>query len=116
MLQPLLSLGADRRVVLVDMYDHGDVMWALIQDSQQRTAHVCIDCRPNSPTRNRLFDRARHPQEPSAILIELGAPEEGIAVSMISRWCDEEDTVRHYREAGVEMVKSALLHLGDIAP
>ena len=89
-------------------------MWAAIEDSQQRRAHVCIDCRAGSPTRNRIFDRARHPAKPGAVLIKLGAPEEGIVVSLLSCWCDDEETSRRYREEGIEITRNALIHIGEM--
>ncbi len=113
MLFSVISLADDRRVVLVDFYGQGTVVWAAIEDSQHRRSHVCIDCRAGSPTRNRIFDRARHPAWPSAVLIELGAPEEGIIVSLLSRWCDDEGTNREYREEGIEITRNALIHIGD---
>jgi hypothetical protein len=115
MLMPVIALADDRRVVLVDLYGES-VVWAAIEDSQQRRAHVCIDCRAGSPTRNRIFDQARHPSKLGAVLVELGAPEEGIVVSLISRWCDDEEANRGYREEGIAIIRNALLHVGDSSP
>jgi hypothetical protein len=113
MLSSVSALGDDARVVLVDGYGDG-TFWASFEDSEGRWATVCIDGRKGSPTRNRLFDRARHPRKPEAVLIELGAPEEGIVVPLISRWLDS-DGPRNLglREEGKEFVQAALLRLGE---
>ena len=114
----LASLNDDRRIVLVDIYSHG-VVWAVFEDSEHRRAIVCIDGRPTSATRNRLFERVRHPTKPGAVLVDLGAPEERIAIAMLSKWCDDEEASRRsgatsgMTEEGIEMVRDALLHLGD---
>jgi len=92
MLTPFASLLGDRRVVLVDWYGYGEfglgVLWAAIEDSAGSCAHVCIDNRQHSETRGRLFDGARHPNQPESRLIGIGDATEGDVVSLLSAWCD----------------------------
>jgi hypothetical protein len=87
MLPPVTALGKNLHVEWVDFYgDH--TMHASIADvTEQRTA-VCIDGRKDSPTRFRLFQQARHPSKPEAVLVELGAPEEGIVIPLLSRYLE----------------------------
>ena len=42
----------------------------------------------NSLTRYRLFQQARHPNQPGAILVELGTPEEAIVIPLLSKYLD----------------------------
>ncbi len=109
---PVLSLVGSLRVTLVDGYGDGTV-WFAIEDSGSGGATLCIDGRERSPTRHRLFDLARHPQKPGAVLLELGGPEEGIVVPLVSRWLDSaRPRELGLTEFGWEMVRDALLRLG----
>jgi hypothetical protein len=117
MLYPIASLGKDLRVEWVDCYGDGTVT-AGITDSEGRQTHVCIDGRTNSPTRHRLFEQARHPRKDGAVLVELGAPVEGIVVPLLSRWLDLDEareSRKELTERGIEMVQEALLHFGEPA-
>jgi hypothetical protein len=90
-LSPISALSDSAQVVLADAYGDGTV-WFAFEDAEGRWAHVCIDGRQGSPTRYRLFDLARHPKKPGAMLLELGAPEEGIVIPLVSRWLDSAPT------------------------
>src|SRR4051812_4195656 len=84
---PLNTLGKRLRVEWVEFY--GDrTMHAWISDEFGQGTEVCIDGRKNSPTRYRLFQQTRHPNGPEAVLVELGSPEEGIVVPLLSRYLD----------------------------
>jgi hypothetical protein len=87
MLCPILTLNASITVAIADFYADG-TLWFALRDSEGRRAQVCIDGRELSPTRFRLFDQARHPRKPEAVLIDLGALEESIIIPLISRWLD----------------------------
>ena len=109
----ILDLDDTARVVWVDSYST-KVFWVDFEDSLGRRATVCIDLRKDSPTRNRLFEKAMHPTKPGAILVELGGEEEGIAIPLISRWLDSDEPRKlGIREEGVELVKNAFLRLGE---
>lgn len=113
MLIPVLSLGRNLRVEWVDFYDDGTMTASIADDSGQRT-HVCFDGRASSPTRHRLFQQARHPRQEGAALVELGDPEEGIVVSLVSRWLDsEKPKAQGLAEWGWELARDTLLHLGE---
>jgi hypothetical protein len=58
-------------VAIVDCYHLGEVWWFALLDEKGRRAHVCIDRRNSSPTYNRLFEGARHPERPKANLLDL---------------------------------------------
>lgn len=109
---PITTLGADLRVSLVDAYGDGTV-WARLEDGGGRKAVACIDGRAGSPTRYRLFQGARHPKNPEAVLIDLGAVEEGIVVPLISRWLDSEEAREQLTSYGRELIQETLLRLGD---
>ena len=84
----MLSKSRARRLgpsLYCGRYNDGTV-WFGFEDDESRYAEVCIDGRTGSPTRYRLFDLRRHPKKPDAMLLELGAPEEGIVIPLISRW------------------------------
>src|SRR5262245_46906718 len=109
----ILDLNATARVVWMDCYST-NVFWADFEDAQGRRALVCIDLRKDSPTRNRLFDKAMHPSEPGATLVELGGEEEAVVIPLISRWLDSDEPRKMgIREQGVELIKEAFLQLGD---
>lgn len=108
----VLALDKSARVALVDSYSN--VHWAMFKDAQGQIAHVCIDRRDGSPTRNRLFDKARHPGKPGATLLELGSEEEGIAISLLSRWFDSDEPRKMgIRDIGLEMIRDGFLRLGE---
>jgi hypothetical protein len=109
----VLSLGNDARVDLMDAYGDGTI-WARIEDGQGRCTTVCIDGRQGSPTRHRLFEQARHPRKQGALFIELGAPEEGVIVPLLSRWLDSgRPRELGLTEFGKEFIQAALLRLGE---
>jgi hypothetical protein len=113
MLSPVSILGDSPRVQLADAYGDGTV-WFSLKDSEGHYAIVCIDGRQGSPTRYRLFDQARHPRQPGAVLLELGAPEEGVVVPLISRWLDSAEPHKlGYSEFGWELMRDTLLRLGE---
>ena len=113
MLSPISALATPVQVLVADAYSDGTVGF-ILEDCNGRYANVCIDGRKGSPTQHRLFDRARHPAKPGAVLIDLGAPEEGLIVPLISQWLDSA-TPRRLRlsEYGWEFVRDALLRLGE---
>jgi hypothetical protein len=113
MIYPLASLDINLRVRLVDAYGDGTV-WASIEDGQGRTTRICIDGRKSSVTRNRLFERAKHPSDPDCVIVELVAPEEGLVVALISEWLDSNDGLEGLTERGRVIVREALLRLGDV--
>jgi hypothetical protein len=82
---PVTALGKGLRVEWVDFY--GDLtMHACLSDDAGGRTEICIDGRKNSLTRYRLFQKGRHPKKPGAVLVELGAPEEGIVIPLLSRY------------------------------
>jgi hypothetical protein len=109
---PISSLGGNLRISFVDAYGDGTVH-AWLGDENGRGTSVCIDGRKNSPTRYRLFEQARHPNQPGAVLIELGAIEEGIVVPLLSRWLDSVEARKCFTEYGYELIRETLLRLGD---
>jgi hypothetical protein len=112
-LSRVACLGNDVRVTLMDAYGDGTV-WAALEDGQGRYTQVCIDGRRGSPTRHRLFEQARHPRQQSAVLVELGAPEEGVIVPLLSRWLDSGEARQlGLTEAGKEIIQAGLLRLGE---
>jgi hypothetical protein len=85
----------------------------LSDEAGQRTA-VCIDGRKNSPTRYRLFEQARHPNQPGAALVELGAPEEGIVIPLLSKYLDSGGSkALGLTEYGWELAREILLRFGE---
>jgi hypothetical protein len=97
----------------MDAYGDGTI-WAWIKDGQGCCTEVCIDGRRGSPTRHRLFEHARHPRKAGAILIDLGAPEEGIIVPLLSRWLDSGEPQKlGLTERGKEIIQEGLLRLGE---
>jgi hypothetical protein len=110
---PVTALGRGLRVEWVDFY--GDLtMHACISDDAGRRTEVCFDGRRNSPTRHRLFQRARHPRQPGASLVELGAEEEGIVVPLLSRYIDSGGPkALGLNEYGWELARETLLRYGE---
>jgi hypothetical protein len=113
----MLELEGELEVWIVDCYSFlgpDTVFWASVRDEQDRASHVCIDRREGSSTRDRLFEGGRHPAKDNVRLIELGAPEEGIIVPLLSRWCDEYAMQGGlHRELFVEELRNALMRIGD---
>lgn len=113
MLIAVSALGRNLRVEWVDFYGDGTMTASIADHAGQRT-HVCFDGRANSPTRHRLFQQARHPRQDGAVLVELGEPEEGTVVSLLSRWLDSAGPrALDSTEWGWGLARDALLHLGD---
>ena len=108
------ELGPSARVVLVDRYGDGTLWWVM-EDAQGRRATVCLDGRAGSPTRFRLIDGTRHPGKPGGRVLDLGCPEEGIAVPLLSHWLDSQRPKDVVSEYLVEVVREALLRLGEPA-
>jgi hypothetical protein len=113
MLVPVTALGGRLWVEWVDFYgDH--TMTACIIDSTGQRTHVCFDGRASSPTRYRLFQQARHPRQPGAVLVELGGQEEGIVVPLLSHWIDSGGPKTLGLTAfGWELARETLLRLGE---
>ena len=110
---PVLDLDPAAEVVWVDSYS-AKVFWARLTDPDGRCAFVCLDLRPESPTRGRLFENARHPTNPDAVLLELGCEAEGFAVSRISRWLDSDaPQTEGFRDEGLDLIRRAFLRLGE---
>ena len=93
----------------------GYIVWAHLEDGSGNFAHVCIDHRRESPTCHRLFEGARHPRDPQAVMIELGAIEEGIVIPLLSRQLDSWEPWQQgvHEFALKEIIQEALLRLGD---
>ena len=85
MLSPILSLENPILVRMVSAYSDGTI-WFSFEDNIGKFDQACIDGRSSSITKYRLFDQARHPNSPEAVLIDLGSFEEGIIVSLVSCW------------------------------
>ena len=112
-LVPVSLLGDSPRVAIADAYGDGTV-WFAIDGSEDTFALVCLDGRQDSPTRHRLFDQAKHPRKPGAVLLDLGAPEEGIVVPLVSRWLDSAEPRKlGLTEYGWQLIRNALLRLGE---
>lgn len=107
--------GLDETARVTHMASYGlNVFWAMIEDASGKKTQVCIDLRAESPTRSRLFEQARHPNQTGARLLELGCEEEGIAIPLISRWLDSEEPSRMgIHDKGIELLKMAFLKLGE---
>lgn len=111
MWSPISTLGNSIRVILADRYGNGTV-WFSFENSEGVHATVCIDGRNGRPTKHRLFDQARHPSRPGAVLLELGGEEERIVVPLVSRWLDS--AVPHkLTEYGWELIRDSLVRLGE---
>lgn len=113
MLSPVSKLTGAIHVVLGDAYGDGTV-WFALEDSGKRRSHVCIDGRNESRTKHRLFDGARHPNDARAVLIELGAHEEGLIVSLASEWRDSAPpSDLGLNEFGWELIRNGLVRVGE---
>jgi hypothetical protein len=113
MLSPVSALTEPIQVRIVDRYGDGTV-WFSLEDPEGRRATCCIDGRAGSVTQNRLFDGGRHPRIPSVRLIELGDPEEGIVIPLISLWLDSAPPSElGLHEYYWELIRDALLNLGE---
>jgi hypothetical protein len=112
---PMTALGKKLRVEWVDF--HGDLtMHACISDEAGQRTEVCIDGRKDSPTRYRLFQQARHPSKPVAVLVELGAPEEGLVIPLLSQYLDSHGPkAAELTEYGWELARETLLRYGQPA-
>jgi hypothetical protein len=88
-------------------------LWFEIDDEQGNCAVVCIDSREQSRTRFRLFEGARHPGRPGAVLIELGSAEEGVVVPALSMWFDSDEARKQFRPEALERAIQYLLRLGE---
>jgi hypothetical protein len=89
------------------------ILWFEIDDGEGNRAVVCIDSREGSRTRYRLFEGARHPGKPGAVLIELGSEEEGMVVPTLSTWLDSKEAKKRIRPEALERAIGYLLRLGE---
>jgi hypothetical protein len=112
---PLTALGKRLRIEWVDFY--GDLtMCACISDEAGQGTTICIDGRKSSPTRYRLFQQARHPNQQGAALVELGAQEEGIVIPLLSHYLDSHGPkASGLTEYGWELARETLLRYGEPA-
>ncbi len=86
------SLGPEATVVLVESYSGADgVIWVVLSDGVH-TTHVSLDGRRTTPTRDHLYDRARHPNKGWAIHIEPRSEEEAKVMSILRRWLEVESS------------------------
>jgi hypothetical protein len=109
----ILELGSKAHVAWVDS-SFQICVWFEIEDGFERFAIICIDLRADSTTRFRLFEKAKSPCKAEALLLDLGCEEEGIAVSIVSRWLDS-DVSKQWKisESGIELIQNALLRMGE---
>jgi hypothetical protein len=113
-LSPLALLAEPLSVSIADAYSDG-VVWFAIDGSDDRDALVYIDGRKASPTRNRMFEGARHPRR-GGRLIELGAADEGIVIALVSKWLDSAEPRKlGLTEHGWELIRDSLLRYGEPA-
>ena len=108
---PIALLAEDATVRVVDHYN-SQVIWAVVRDGEGHGTQVCVDCRSGSPTYNHLFVAARHPNMPSAVLVERGSPEEKTVVSILQRWLD---TGTYADPAALAGMKSLIVRTPSIA-
>jgi hypothetical protein len=112
-LHSVLELDHTIQCTWVDNYSQ-NVFWATFQDSTGRGTHVCLDLRNDSATQSRLFEKARYPTMPEAVLLELGGEEEGIVIPLISRWLDSEEPHRvGFRAEGLDILIKGFLRVGE---
>src|SRR6516164_9128544 len=109
---PISALGRAPRAGWVDCCADGTI-WFELDDAAGQYAVVCIDSREWSSTRHRLFEGARHPGRPGAVLLELGSLEEGVVVPVLSTWLDSDKTRKQIRPEAIERIIHDLLRLGD---
>lgn len=109
---PISELGPSAKVVFVDRYSDGTLWWVM-EDAEGRRATVCLDGRTGSPMRFRLIEGTRHSKHPGGRVLDLGCPEEGIAVPLISHWLDSQHPKGAITEHGIELVRDGLLRLGE---
>lgn len=109
MVTSVANLSGQIELDAIDAHPDG-VVWARLVDAGGGEAIVSLDGREGSPTRFRLFDRARHPVDSDAVLLELGGPEEGIVVPVLSQWCDSADDTESHIQL---MLEAMLLRLGS---
>lgn len=114
----IASLTGEIRVESLDCCgtpEEGYVVCAKLRDARGHFATVCIDHLTGSPTQHRLFEGARHPRDAQAVMIELGAAEEGIVIPLLSTWLDHWEPWHGSPHDFVikEAVQEAVLHLGD---
>lgn len=109
---PIRQLGPSPTVVWVD--GTREAPWFELE-AFGRCAVVCIDAREGSPTQYRLFEGARRPQRPDAILIELGSEEEGAAISALSRYLDSDQARQTLRPEAIDWLLGLLLRHGEPA-
>ena len=109
---PVSKLDSSARVVLADAYSSAAIFWFDLE-ADGGAAFVFFDGRERSPTRNRLFQGARHPNRPEATLIELGSEEEGVAIPAISRFVDSDDARRWLTCRGIELIIEYLNRYGQ---
>lgn len=110
---PVTALGNGLKVEWLDFYgDH--TMHACLSDEAGQRMEICIDGRKHSPTRYRLFQQARHPNQAGAALVQLGAPEEGIVIPLLSKYLDSSGPkALCLTEYGWELARETLLHYGE---
>lgn len=109
---PISSLKGKLRLEFMDAYGDGTVH-GRIEDEAGQQVEVCIDGREGSPTRHWLFQKARHPNKPSAELVELGSEEEEIITPLMSQWIDSDEARRELTQFGLDLVRERLARLGD---
>lgn len=109
---PISSLKGKLRLEFMDAYGDGTVH-GRIEDEAGQKVEICIDGREGSPTRHRLFQKARHPRQTGAELIDLGADEEGIVIPLMSQWIDSDEARRELTQFGLDLVRERLARLGD---
>jgi hypothetical protein len=110
---PVTALGKGLRVEWLDVYRDLTLHARLVDGAGQRTS-ICIDGRKCSPTRYRLFQQGRHPRQTGVTLVELGAPEEGIVVPLLSHYLDSGPRAVGLTEYGWELARETLLRLGEL--
>jgi hypothetical protein len=98
----------------VDLAGFVVIRRARIVDEVGQCTMVCIDGRKDSPTRYRLFQQARHPNQSGAVLVELGAVEEGIVISLLSNFLDSAGPkALDQTEYGWESARETRLRFGE---
>jgi hypothetical protein len=112
MLTPIGSLDSPA-VTIADAYGNASV-WFAFRGSNESYSLVCIDCRPNSPTKYRMFDQTKYPGKPEGVLIELGSDEEGLVISLVSEWLDSTSPNElGMNDFGWKLFREALIRHGE---